>query len=107
MEFIKNLDLNTQQLQAFNYGFVCLAESDSIVLMDITESEFNNKYKHYYNIGNSYYRYECLKRIMEKANNQLNTLKEYGAYRNVFTNNTEPSFNTVNTAELIKKMKGE
>ena len=122
MKYIDDLDLTEQQRQAFNFGFVGLSKDDALVLMNIDLYVFEEAYEHYYNLGNSFCKFETLKKIHDKSEIGLESLKEYGKFRDIFIDENEfklqqDSNDTndevvdiaepISTADLIKKMKGE
>lgn len=104
--FIDDLGMNTKQKQSFNFGFVNLELEDVFILLNIKEDEFNEEYKYFYEMGNSFCKFEALKKILDKSFMNLDTLKEYGLYRKVKdTKNLEVSVDVISTSDLINKLR--
>jgi len=109
MSFIDELKMNDDEFRVFNFGYVNLDIDDVIKLLDINENEFNEKYKRFYILGDSYCKFDLKKKIIEKCDFSLSNLIEYCDYRKL--NVKELKINEskemgINTADLIKKLKG-
>ena len=105
--FIDNLKMNTEQKQSFNFGFVNLSLDDVLILLNIKENEFNEKYKYYYDMGNSFCKFETLKKILDKSSMNIDTLKEYAEYRKIKDSKDlkVPQSEIINTTDLINKLR--
>lgn len=111
--FTDSLKMNSKQKQCFDFGFVNLDLEDVILLLNISEEEYAEQYKYYYDIGNSFCKFETLRKILDKSSNSLDSLKDYGQYRKIkntdnltITSSTSTS-TPMNTADLIKQLKGQ
>lgn len=108
--FIESLNMENNEKRSFNFGFVNLSIDDSLILMNIDQKEFDEKFKKYYDLGKSFMKFEILKKYYEISNLNNENLKEYGFYRNAFNEEDNKKLkidekNIFNTAELIEKLK--
>lgn len=106
--FIDDLKMEGKEKQCFNFGFVNLNENDVFVLLDIDKEDYNRKYKRFYDLGNSYMKFELLKRFYEDSNRSIDDLKEYGNYRKIFNSDDKKNIGIdkgINTSELIQQLK--
>lgn len=112
--FIESLKLNEKEQRVFNCGFVGLSEIDTIKLMEITEDEFRTHYRHYYNLGDSFCKFETLQKIHSKSDESIESLREYVQFRNMdigsigsigSANTKNDGTEPTNTSDLINKLK--
>lgn len=105
--YIENLKMNEEEFKCFNFGYVNLNKDDVLVLMRLNEDDFNKLYRVYYDLGNSFCRFELLKKILERSEVSLESLKEYGVFRDIFEKKDIEKNNmfNINTKEIIEKLR--
>lgn len=110
--YVNDLKMNEDELRVFNFGYVKLSVRDVRVLMEVDQEDYDLLYRRYYELGNSYCKFDVLKKLLEKSDLSMEFLRDYMSEREFDWEQAEDKIErdkkngySISTVDLIDELK--